>query len=288
MPENAGSRKRQSGKKRSPVSRTAEIARRRERRGRLIRLTFIATVILALALFAGYQFWLRDSSLVAVKDLTVKGLDPDDDRDKPVAEATRLAVAQMTTLHPKPDLLREDLKRFPQVAGARISTSFPSSATVTITTRRDGATIGSGSNQQLVATDGTLLGAAGDRGADLPEIRPTGQVPDGGRLEGRDLAQALVLGGVPAKLRPYVDFSRKGPGGVEVTLSNGLVLAFGEATQVGQKWRAAAAILADPGLTDAVYVDLAVPRRPAVKSSAQEGQDGETQSADDAQSAAAG
>jgi len=55
---------------------------------------------------------------------------------------------------------------------------------------------------------------------------------------------------------------------VEVTLSNGLVLAFGDPTQIDLKWRAAAAVIADPGLTDAVYVDLAVPRRPAVRTTA--------------------
>lgn len=274
--------------RRNPVSRTAEIARRRERRGRILRLTLFAGVVAALALLAGYQFWLRDSSLVAVKDLTVRGLDPDDDRDRPVAEATRLAVEQMTTLHPRPDLLKEELSRFPQVADVRIDTSFPNAATVTVTTRRDGATIGSGAGQQLVATDGTLLGPAGDRGADLPEIRSTGEIPETGRLEGQDLAQALVLGGVPGKLRTYLDYSREGPGGVEVTLSNGLVLAFGDPTLIDQKWRAAAAVLADPGLTDAVYVDLTVPRRPAVRSTLPEGEGTGTVADDGAESVTTG
>lgn len=275
MPEQTGTRRPRSGKGRSPVARTAQIARRRERRGRVIRLMLISGVVLVLALLAGFQFWLRDSPLVAVKELTVKGLDPNDDRDRPVEEAVRLAVEQMTTLHPRPDLLRQDLSRFPQVAGVKIDTAFPNGATVTITTRRDGATIGSGADQQLVATDGTLLGPAGDRGIDLPAIRAVGPIPENGRLEGPDLAQALVLGGVPGKLRPYVDHSRKGPRGVEVTLSNGLVLAFGDPTNVAQKWRSAAALLAGPGLSDAVYVDLAVPRRPAVRSALPDGETAE-------------
>lgn len=257
----SGAKPRRNG---NPVSRTAQIAERRRRRGRRLRLLVVAGILVVLGLAAGYRFWLRDSSLVAIRDLTIRGIDPRDEQQKPVEEAVRLAVGQMTTLDPQPDRLDRELSRFPRVADARMETSFPRAATVTLSMRRDGSRMGSGGDEKLIATDGTVLGAAGDRGADLPEIRG-GEPPAEGRLEGRDLAQALVLGGVPGKLRPYVRSSRFGEGGVEVTLSNGLVLAFGEPVQIAQKWRAAAAVIADPNLTDAVYVDLAVPRRPAVR-----------------------
>jgi len=250
----------------NPVARTAQIARRRERRGRLLRLGLIGGLVLALALVAGYRFWLRDSSLLEVKNLTIRGLDPKDPEQQPVAEAVRLAVGQMTTLHPRPDLLGDELARFPRVAGSGIETSFPDRATVTVDMRTDGSRIGEGADERLVATDGTVLGPAGDRATDLPQISSQGTPPAEGRLKGRELAQALVLGGAPAKLRPYADFSEAVPEGVDVTLSNGLVLGFGAPVQIGQKWRAAAAVIADPELTGASYVDLSVPRRPAIRS----------------------
>jgi hypothetical protein len=50
-----------------------------------------------------------------------------------------------------------------------------------------------------------------------------------------------------------------------VVLSNGLVLLFGDASRAIEKWKAAASVIADPELSGADYVDLSVPRRPAVR-----------------------
>lgn len=251
---------------RGPVARTTQLAQKRKRRGRRIRLSLFLGLILAAVLAVAYVTWFRDSSLVEIKHLTVRGLDPADKRDRPVEETVRLAVGQMTTLHPQPDLLERDLKRFPTVVGAELETEFPNRATVTLTMRQDGSRMGAGADEKLIATDGTVLGPAGDRGAGLPRIG-SGNPPEDGKLEGPELAQALVLGGTPEKLRPYVKQSQMGDEGVEVELSNGLILGFGEATQIGRKWRAAAAVIADPTLTNAVYVNLTVPRRPAIRTS---------------------
>ena len=48
----------------NPVSRTAELARKRERRSFRFRLVAFSGLLLVLVLAAAYQFWLRDSSLV--------------------------------------------------------------------------------------------------------------------------------------------------------------------------------------------------------------------------------
>jgi len=248
----------------SPVERTAQLARRRERRSRILRLVAFGAVVLVLGLIAGYQFWLRDSSVVAIKDLTIVGVKAEDEEGRQITEAVEVAVGEMTTLHPRPDLLADELARFPRVADSRIETSLPDGATVTVTLREDGSRFGSGADELLIATDGTVLGPAGDRADGLPEIK-AGDPPEAGRLTGRALNQALVLGGVPKELRPYVRFADYGEEGVEVTLSNGLVLIFGDANQVEEKWKAAASVIADPEMTDASYVDLTVPRRPAVR-----------------------
>ena len=60
------------------------------------------------------------------------------------------------------------------------------------------------------------------------------------------LQQARVLGAAPAALRPYIASSYYGESGVDVKLRSGIELRFGDASQAGEKWRAAAAVLADP------------------------------------------
>jgi cell division protein FtsQ len=251
-------------RKRSPVHHTAELARGRERRRRRLVMLLTGILILGVALFAGYQYWLRDSSLVAINNLTIEGVAADSEEGKLIRDAVELAAGEMTTLHLKPDLLSEELARFPRVRSAKIESSFPHSATVTVDERTDGSIFDVGSDALLIATDGTVLGTAGEGTEGLPEIG-AGDPPSGDQLEGRTLIQALVLGAVPSELRSFIDGSDFGKDGVEVTMSNGLVLGFGDATKADQKWRAAASVIADPNLYDASYVDLSVPRRPAVK-----------------------
>ena len=78
------------------------------------------------------------------------------------------------------------------------------------------------------------------------------------------LEQVRVLAAAPPALRPYVAGSQFGESGVEVELSSGIELRFGSAGDAERKWRAAAAVLADPSITALDYVDLTAPGRPAV------------------------
>ncbi|HET7574450.1 MAG TPA: hypothetical protein VFJ99_04985, partial [Solirubrobacterales bacterium] len=75
----------------------------------------------------------------------------------------------------------------------------------------------------------------------------------------------------PDALRPYIGSSSFGEsGGVEVELTTGIELRFGEARQIDRKWRAAAAVLADPAVTSLSYVDLQAPGHPTVAGSEHE------------------
>lgn len=126
------------------------------------------------------------------------------------------------------------------------------------------ATIGEGSEEVGVTGSGAVV-----RWLPLPEDSPLprlplDEVPEGGRLRGPALEQARVLGAVPDQLRPYVAASFYREDGVEVELTTGLELRFGDASQAGRKWRAAAAVLADPSIGALDYVDLQAPSRPAV------------------------
>jgi len=125
------------------------------------------------------------------------------------------------------------------------------------------ATIGSGEDAVPVSADGRIL-----RWLTLPEdlvlpLLPLQEPPKGERVKGPVAEQARVLGAVPPALRPYVVGSRYGETGVDVELSSGIELLFGDASQAARKWRVAAAVLADPELEVLDYVNLHSPAHPA-------------------------
>lgn len=249
--------------RKTSLKQTAELARVRARKRRRAWFTISAVLALGLVLAAGYQFWLRDLSLFEIRDLQVRGVTAGTREGDEITAAVERAAGQMTTLHLDPELLEQELAGFARVGSSAIEADFPNGATVTVSLRSDGSVLGSGPDALLIATDGTVLGVAGEAKGDLPLIAD-GERPDGARLEGPALAQALVLGAAPGEIRSFVDRSEFGGNGVKVTLSNGLVLLFGDATAIDQKWRAAASVISDPELSEASYVDLSVPRRPAV------------------------
>lgn len=126
------------------------------------------------------------------------------------------------------------------------------------------AAIGSGAEAVGVGPDGAILDwqSSPEDGA-LP-LLPLTAPPDRPRLSGPMLQQARVLGAAPPALRPYVEGSLYGESGVDVELRSGVELRFGDASRRAEKWRAAAAVLADPSITALDYVDLRVPGRAAV------------------------
>jgi hypothetical protein len=125
------------------------------------------------------------------------------------------------------------------------------------------ATIGEGDDAVGVSGSGAIV-----RWLPLPEEPPLPRLPldeppKGGQLRGPALEQVRVLAAVPDALRPYVESSFFGESGVDVELTSGIELRFGDASQAARKWRAAAAVLANPEITALDYVDLLAPSRPA-------------------------
>jgi cell division septal protein FtsQ len=126
------------------------------------------------------------------------------------------------------------------------------------------AVIGSGDEAIAVADDGTVLTwLTLPEDSKLPQL-PLGSAPKGPRLQGPALEQVRVLAATPPALRQYIAASHFGEKGVVVELSSGIELIFGSAAAAPRKWRAAAAVLADPSITALDYVDLTAPGRPAV------------------------
>lgn len=126
------------------------------------------------------------------------------------------------------------------------------------------AVIGSGDGAGAVAEDGTVLAwFSPGEGVHLPEL-PIDSPPEGPRVEGTVLEQVRVLAAAPPALQPYVERSYFGESGVDVELSSGIELRFGNSVGAERKWKAAATVLADPEVTALDYVDLHAPGRPAV------------------------
>ena len=126
------------------------------------------------------------------------------------------------------------------------------------------ATLGSGDEAVAVTANGAVLAWLPlPEDAELPELPPA-EPPQGGRLAGPMLEQARVLGAAPVALRPYVARSYYGESGVDVELTTGIELQFGDASQAARKWKAAAAVLADPSIEAPDYVNLHAPARPTV------------------------
>ncbi len=126
------------------------------------------------------------------------------------------------------------------------------------------AEIGAGSSAVGVSAEGAVLAwLPAPRESSLPRL-PLSKPPASDHLTGTVLQQARVLGAAPSALRPYLKGSRYGEGGVDVELSTGVELRFGDDSAAARKWRAAAAVLADPSVTALDYVNLSAPERPSI------------------------
>jgi cell division septal protein FtsQ len=242
---------------------TASVALPRARaRIRVLRRRAVVIAALATAFFAGYTLWFRDSSLVAVKTVKVEGIG-DGKLDSRLSEALTRTGMDMTTLHVSRAALVKAARPFPSVRAVSADPTFPSTLSVKVSKRVPIATIGDGSGAVGVAGDGRIMrGVPLGRGT-LPTL-PLSTAPKGAWLGGSVLEQAQVLGAAPKPLLRYVDHTFNGDNGVGVELDGGVDLLFVSGAGAAEKWGAAAAVLSDSDLGPLDYVDLSVPRRPAV------------------------
>jgi hypothetical protein len=124
------------------------------------------------------------------------------------------------------------------------------------------AQIGEGKTVIVVGDDGKLLGAAsGKTKTNLP-ILPLKQPPKGKRVRGHVLEEVHIVAAAPKALRRYIAKTKYGETGVDVELNSGIEIRFGDQREAVRKWKAAAAMLADPSVTLLSYVDVTAPTRP--------------------------
>jgi cell division protein FtsQ len=225
---------------------------------RLPRAAVWAVAVIAL-LIAGL-LWFRDSSLVAVKHVTVVGLSgPETAR---VTAQLEDAARDMTTLHVRTDQLRSVVEPYPVVKDLEVTTDFPHDLKITIVENTPVAVVVVGGEKTPVAGDGRLLHGADQR--QLPSV-PVSVVPAGDHVVDPVARQAIAaLAAAPPALRDRVlRASSTKQGGLTLVLHNGPDLRFGGADRLAAKWAAAAAVLADSDSAGATYLDLRYPERPA-------------------------
>ncbi len=230
-------------------------APRRPRRRTVVILALLAVLL------AGGWLWLRDSSLVAVERVEIRGLRGPG--AAAAATALRDAARSMTTLDVDEARLRRVAAAFPAVREIRVTAHPPNRLDIVAVPHIPVAALMAGAKPLAVAADGTLLPQASAAG--LPQVGLRSE-PAGPRL-GPSAARRVVaaLAAAPAALRPRLaSGSMARSHGIVIVLRAGPSLYFGPAGRLRAKWVAATRVLADPATAGATYVDVSAPQRPAV------------------------
>ena len=247
-------------------------ATRRRRRPRLPRLRggrlhrprlsarlMVGSVVVAGALVGGF-FWVRSSSLVAVRRVTITGV------SGPDATAIRGALAGaargMSTIDLGARRLREAVAPYPVVRALRLHSDFPHGLRIGVVERIPVAVLLAGGQRTVLAADGSLL-----RGARLSMPLPAitaAVVPGGSTVSGTARADVVLLAAAPYPLLARIATAGldSGARGLEVGLRNGPAIYFGAPDELAAKWRAAVAVLANQSSAGASYIDVTDPARP--------------------------
>ena len=224
---------------------------------RLRRLA--AATLVAAGLLTGGWLWLRDSSLVEVRTVTVRGaVGPD---GPAIAGALRTAASDMTTLHLRAAQLHEAVLAYPIVKDLRVTADPPHRLVVQVVYRQPVALALIAGRRVPVASDGTLLSGQ-SASADLPPV-PAQGTSGARRLTDPSARSAVaLLGAAPRALLPLVEDVRQDGDGLHVALRSGPRVDFGAPVALDDKWAAATRLLADGRVPGASYLDVSVPARP--------------------------
>jgi cell division protein FtsQ len=222
------------------------------------RRRVLAAVALAVLVLIGAWLWVRDSSLVEVREITVTGASgPQAAR---IRAALETAARDMTTLHVRLDALRTAVEPYPVVKSVEAHGDLPHRLDIVVHEHVPVAALVSAGGRVAVAADGTVLRDTPAAGLPVVEVRGG---PGGGRLDERTRDAVAVLAAAPPALRARVERLYLGRRGWTAPLAEGPVLYVGSAARLAAKWAATAVVLADAASAGATYVDVRIPERAA-------------------------
>jgi cell division protein FtsQ len=223
------------------------------------RARVVAGVAAVLVVVGSFGFWLRTSSLVRVKQVTVTGIDGRQARA--IREVLTAAALDMTTLAVDDGRLLDAVSTYPVVRSLRASADFPHRLRIAVNAYEPVAAVQSrGGTAMAVSAGGTLLRGTPTKGLPVVALRVS---PGGGRVDNaNDLEAIRLMAAAPVPLRARVEHVYRGPRGLAATVGDGPKLYFGGAERPEAKWSAVVSVLADETARGATYVDVRIPERP--------------------------
>jgi cell division protein FtsQ len=231
---------------------------RRMRIPRLSPRTLVAVLILA-AILVGIFFWVRQSSLVAVRHVTITGVSGPDAAQ--IRSALTGAAEGMSTIDVDARRLHQAVAPYPVVRQLHLASHFPHGLSVTVTEEIPVAVIVAGGQRTTVAADGGFLRTARSS-TSLPTIASP-VVPGTSHVTGVAQEEVGLLAAAPYPLISRMAGVAVTPGrGLTVVLRSGPTIVFGADTDLPAKWRSAVAVLAAPTSAGASYIDVTAPSRP--------------------------
>jgi cell division protein FtsQ len=229
-----------------------------------VRARVLLAVLATVAVLGGGWLWLRDSSLVAVRKVTITGVYGPDAAQ--IRSALTLAARNMTTLDVRIGPLRTAVDPYPVVKDLKVSTQFPHGLQIRVLEHLPVGALVADGRAVPVTGDGTVLHdvSAGS----LPQI-PVHLLPGGPEVtDGATLHALTLLAATPprmlARIAQVTDNSEHG---LLAQLRSGPDIYFGDDSDLDAKWVAATEVLAEPGSSGASYIDVTDPYRPAAGSS---------------------
>ncbi|HEV2753881.1 MAG TPA: hypothetical protein VGV36_08625, partial [Solirubrobacteraceae bacterium] len=142
-----------------------------------LRPRAVAVALVVVSLLGCAWWWLRDSSVVAIVEVSVVGAAGP--RAGDLRDALVETAADMTTLHVRMGVLRDAAAPFPKVADLRVDRDLPHGLTIRVVEHTPVAALVAGQGRLAVGADGTLL--PGEPAAGLATVT-TARLPSGERL----------------------------------------------------------------------------------------------------------
>src|SRR6476469_3910356 len=165
-----------------------------------------------LVVITGGFLWLRDSSLVSVRKVTVTGVSG---ADAPrVRAALEQAARSMTTLHVRDGQLKTAVQPFPAVIGVTASSDFPHGIHIPVHEHVAVGVVAGAGSRLPVAADGTVLRGSTSQG--LPLISTKSPPATERVTDPRTKALLQLLAAAPASMRAQAQRAFVGERGLTV------------------------------------------------------------------------